>query len=194
MSTFTSFRPLHQQQQTRRFAGQKGVSWTQSGHDARRNREGQSGAATSGWRPTNRHSGGTHAATTMSLRPRLSEKPEIVASSSSKPKLEPRAAHQCRSADDRRGLGTASLCATRTVASWLVLLNGSVVGADGGDGHWYLAVSVPGGINWVEAQLRAVARAAAGLSRPSHQNDFCYRSCNGQTRAKLSRGGCNFNR
>jgi hypothetical protein len=31
--------------------------------------------------------------------------------------------------------------------------------ADGGNGHWYLAVSVPGRINWVEAQLRAVARS-----------------------------------
>ena len=29
---------------------------------------------------------------------------------------------------------------------------------DGGNGHWYLAVSVPEGINWVEAQVRAVAR------------------------------------
>ena len=47
--------------------------------------------------------------------------------------------------------------------------------ADGGNGHWYLAVSVPDGINWVEAQLQALARGCRwhlATITSQDENDF----------------------
>jgi hypothetical protein len=47
--------------------------------------------------------------------------------------------------------------------------------ADGGNGHWYLGVSVPEGINWVEAQLGAVARGCRwhlATITSQDENDF----------------------